>query len=51
VTLRLEAGGMQIHATIRIGGSVRYPFGHRWAIATHVEDVPAEEIERRIASA
>jgi PhnB protein len=30
-------------------GSVRDPFGHRWAIATHIEDVSAEEIERRIA--
>jgi PhnB protein len=111
VTARMEAGGMLIHATIRIGdsavtmcdampshglvapdseapvssfitlyvedadalyaraleagatqlnpiadhvhgdraGSVRDPFGHRWAIATHVEDIPAEEIERRMA--
>jgi PhnB protein len=111
VTARLEAGGMLVHAAIRIGeslvtlcdpmpshgfvapdreapvssfitlyvedadalhaqaiaagaseinpisdhvhgdraGSVRDPFGHRWAIATHVEDVSAEEIERRIA--
>jgi PhnB protein len=30
-------------------GSVRDPFGHRWAIATHVEDVPAEELQRRMA--
>jgi PhnB protein len=30
-------------------GSVRDPFGHRWAVATHVEDVSAEEIERRLA--
>lgn len=30
-------------------GSVRDPFGHRWAIATHVEDVAPEEIERRMA--
>jgi PhnB protein len=26
-------------------GSVRDPFGHRWAVATHVRDVPAEEIQ------
>lgn len=25
------------------------PFGYRWAICTHVEDVPAEEIMRRLA--
>jgi PhnB protein len=25
------------------------PFGHRWHIATHVEDVPPEEMERRMA--
>jgi PhnB protein len=111
VTARLEAGGMLVHAAIRIGdslvtlcdampshgmvapdrdapvsafitlyvedadalharaiaagatqinpiadhvhgdraGSVRDPFGHRWAIATHIEDVPAEEVQRRLA--
>jgi PhnB protein len=25
------------------------PFGHRWGFATHVEDVPLEEIRRRAA--
>jgi len=29
-------------------GSVRDPFGHRWAIATHSEDVSPEELERRM---
>ena len=28
-------------------GIVRDPFGHEWTLATHVEDVPPEEIERR----
>jgi PhnB protein len=28
-------------------GSVIDPFGHIWHIATHVEDVPPEEMERR----
>jgi PhnB protein len=28
-------------------GSVIDPFGHHWQIATHVEDVPPEEIEKR----
>jgi PhnB protein len=32
-------------------GSVRDPFGHRWAIATHVEDVSPAELERRMAAA
>ena len=26
---------------------VRDPFGNHWFIATHVEDVPAEELARR----
>jgi PhnB protein len=26
---------------------LRDPFGHEWMLATHVEDVPPEEIERR----
>ncbi len=29
-------------------GSVRDPFGHRWAIATRIEDVTPEEMERRM---
>jgi PhnB protein len=28
-------------------GSVQDPFGHSWTIATHVEDVPPEEMEKR----
>jgi uncharacterized glyoxalase superfamily protein PhnB len=28
-------------------GQVVDPFGHKWAIATHIEDVSDEEIERR----
>jgi PhnB protein len=27
------------------------PFGHRWNIATHVEDVPPEEMQKRAAEA
>ncbi|MFQ5731249.1 MAG: VOC family protein [Planctomycetaceae bacterium] len=30
-------------------GTLEDPFGHVWTIATHVEDVPMEEIERRFA--
>jgi len=28
-------------------GQVMDPYGHRWSIATHVEDVPEEEMEER----
>jgi PhnB protein len=28
-------------------GSILDPFGHAWSIATHVEDVPPEEMEKR----
>jgi PhnB protein len=31
-------------------GGVEDPFGHLWYIATHVEDVPPEEMERRVAA-
>jgi PhnB protein len=30
-------------------GQFEDPFGHRWSVATHVEDVPADEMERRVA--
>lgn len=29
-------------------GSIRDPFGHLWHLATHVEDVSAEEMQRRL---
>jgi len=32
------------------GGTIRDPFGQRWHIATHVEDVSEEEISRRVAA-
>jgi PhnB protein len=31
-------------------GSLLDPFGHTWHVATHVEDVAMEEIERRMAA-
>jgi PhnB protein len=31
-------------------GTVRDPFGNLWSISTHVEDVPADELERRMAA-
>ncbi len=32
-------------------GSVKDPFGHSWSIATHVEDVPPEEMAERAKEA
>ena len=31
-------------------GTLTDPFGHKWSIATHVEDVPPEQFEERIAA-
>lgn len=28
-------------------GTLRDPFGHEWTVATHIEDVPPEEMRRR----
>jgi PhnB protein len=30
-------------------GEFEDPFGHRWSVATHVEDVPEDEMEKRAA--
>ncbi|HET7752952.1 MAG TPA: VOC family protein [Anaeromyxobacteraceae bacterium] len=32
-------------------GGITDPFGHVWYVATHVEDVPPEELERRARAA
>jgi len=32
-------------------GTIEDPFGHRWHVATHVEDVPPEEMAKRAADA
>lgn len=31
-------------------GTVIDPFGHKWTLATHIEDVDPEELERRMAA-
>lgn len=31
-------------------GTVKDPFGHKWMIATHVEDVTPEEMQKRMAA-
>ena len=30
-------------------GEIEDPFGHRWTITSHIEDVPPDEMERRAA--
>ena len=52
----LDAGASEIRAPENQfygdrGGQFEDPFGHRWSIATHVEDVPPEEMEKRAAEA
>jgi PhnB protein len=32
-------------------GQFEDPFGHRWSVATHVEDVPPDEMAKRAAAA
>jgi PhnB protein len=32
-------------------GTLEDPFGHVWTVATHVEDVPPEEMRRRAEAA
>jgi PhnB protein len=31
-------------------GQFEDPFGHRWSVSTHIEDVPADEMQRRAAA-
>jgi PhnB protein len=52
----LEAGATELRAVENQfygdrSGQFEDPFGHRWSIATHVEDVPPEEMEKRAAEA
>ena len=50
----LQAGATQLMAVAdqfygdRCGG-LKDPFGHKWTLSTHVEDVSSEEIGRRMA--
>jgi PhnB protein len=32
-------------------GTFEDPFGHHWDVATHIEDVPSEEMSKRVAEA
>ncbi|HEX8067882.1 MAG TPA: VOC family protein [Thermoleophilaceae bacterium] len=44
-----ELRGVEDHFYGDRAGHFEDPFGHHWHIATHVEDVPPEEMERRAA--
>ena len=49
----IDAGGTQTMAVENQFwgdrmGSLTDPFGHKWSIATHVEDVPPEQFEERM---
>ena len=50
----LAAGARQVHPVDMkpwgdLSGQIDDPFGHRWTLATHVEDVSFEEIDERMA--
>lgn len=52
----LTAGGRQLRAVKDQfygdrSGSFEDPFGHHWTLATHIADVPPEEMRRRFAEA
>jgi PhnB protein len=31
-------------------GTIEDPFGHKWTVAVHIEDVSPEEMQRRMAA-
>jgi PhnB protein len=57
VVARAAAAGATLTRAVRDqfygdrAGMVTDPFGHAWHIATHIENVPPEEIDRRAAEA
>jgi PhnB protein len=52
---RALAAGAQVHSPLQDAfwgerhGQILDPFGHRWGLAQHLEDVPQDEIVRRAA--
>lgn len=51
----IKGGGKSVRAVANQfygdrSGTLEDPFGHVWTVATHVEDVSPEEIERRVAA-
>jgi PhnB protein len=57
VVARAVAGGAKIERPIQNqfygdrSGTLVDPYGHKWTIATHVEDVPPDEMEKRMKKA
>ena len=54
-TRALKAGGKSLRPLTNQfygdrSGTLEDPYGHVWTIATHVEDVAPEELERRVAA-
>lgn len=52
----LEAGAKELRAIADQfygdrSGQFEDPFGHRWIVATHIEDVPPDEMAKRAAEA
>jgi len=52
----LQAGATEVRAVDDQfygdrSGQFEDPWGHRWSVATHIEDVPPEEMEKRAAEA
>src|SRR3984957_16928242 len=52
----LSAGAKELHPVENQfygdrSGQFEDPFGHRWNVATHVEDVPEDEMTKRAAAA
>ncbi len=55
-TRALDAGGKSLRPLANQfygdrSGTFEDPFGHVWTLATHVEDVPTEEMQRRAEAA
>jgi PhnB protein len=57
VTAKAVTAGLKVLRPVQTqfygdrSGNFEDPFGHRWTIATHVEDVSPEELDRRAAAA
>jgi PhnB protein len=56
VVARAVAGGARLFKPVADqfygdrNGSITDPFGHKWTIATHIEDVSPEEMKKRAAA-
>ena len=56
VTARAVASGAKVLRPVQDqfygdrSGTVLDPFGHKWTIATHKEDLSAEELQKRAAA-